>query len=78
MKIDVNIVSIHGVQPSASGIHEFQDGLSITKLMALLDLPVEDTYAVMINDRPVPPSLREEHIMMDNDKITIFPPIKGG
>jgi len=78
MKLNINIVSVHGVAPSASGERKFPDNTSVSQLIELLDLPVEDVYAIMVNEIPAPPDTRDDHVLVDGDKVTIFPPIQGG
>ena len=78
MKLEIRIVSVHGISPYKSGIKEFSDNISVADLIILLELPHEDVYAVMVNDLPVPPDERLNRVLVENDKITVFPPIQGG
>ncbi len=78
MKIDVRIVSMHGVANSGAGIRDIPDASTVTDVLAALNLPQEETYAVLLNDMPVSIDDRPHTRLSDGDKFTIFPPIKGG
>ena len=78
MKLDIRIISVHGIPAEKSGIRGFPDDTCVAELIDLLELPREDVYAIMVNDLPVPPDERQARILIDGDKVTIFPPIQGG
>jgi sulfur carrier protein ThiS len=78
VKLDVNIVSMVGEANKASGIHEVPDTTTANGLISILNLPTEETYALMVNDMPVAIPDRDSFVLGDGDRITIFPPIKGG
>jgi len=78
VKIDVRIVSMHGSSERGAGLRDMPEGTSVAAMLQALDLPQEDTYAVLLNDMPVGIEDREETILSDGDKFTVFPPIKGG
>ncbi len=69
---------MQGAMGDVSGTREFPDGLSAHELLIQLEMPPEESYAVMINDIPVSLPDRTSRILLDGDKVTIFPPIKGG
>jgi len=78
MKIDVRIVSMHGTANSGAGIRDMPNGISVADMLIELDLPQEETYAVLLNDMPVSIENRPLTLLSDGDKFTVFPPIKGG
>jgi len=78
VKLDISIVSMVGGATGASGIHDMPDGTTANGVIAILDLPTEETYALMVNDMPVAVPDRDSCVLNDGDKVTIFPPIQGG
>lgn len=78
MKIDIRIVSMHGASAQGAGMRDVPEGYSVADMLTELDLPPEDTYAVLVNDLPVAIDDREDRILVDGDKFTVFPPIRGG
>lgn len=78
MKIDVRIVSMHGASAEGAGVRDVPEGYSVADMLTTLDLPPEDTYAVLVNDLPVAIEDREGELLSDGDKVTVFPPIRGG
>ncbi len=78
MKLDIRVVSMHGASDEASGIRDVPDGTTANGLIHVLKFSMEETYALMVNDMPVAVPDRDTYILNDGDKVTIFPPIKGG
>jgi len=69
---------MHGASNSGVGVREMPDGTSVADMLTELDLPQEETYAVLVNDLPVSIGDRPHTHLCDGDKFTVFPPIKGG
>lgn len=69
---------MHGAFNSGAGVREVPDGASVAEMLTELDLPQEDTYAVLVNDLPVSIEDRSHTRLSDGDKFSVFPPIKGG
>ncbi len=69
---------MHGAANKGAGLREMRDGASVADMLGELDLPQEDTYAVLVNDMPVSIEDRPHTQLSDGDKFTVFPPIKGG
>ncbi len=78
MKLDIRVVSMSGASNEASGVREVPDGTTANGVIEALNLSMEETYALMVNDMPVAIPDRDSHVLEDGDKVTIFPPIKGG
>lgn len=78
MKIDVHIVSMHGSSEKGAGLRDVPNSMTVSGMLLELDLPPEDTYAVLLNDMPVGIDERDSTRLSDGDKFTVFPPIKGG
>lgn len=69
---------MHGDANKGTGLHELPEGTTVADLLVRLDLPKEETYAVLRNDLPVGIDERPVSRLSDGDKVTVFPPIKGG
>ena len=78
MKIEVQIISMQGTMEEFSGARDVPDKTTASDLVGLLGLPFEETYALMINNMPVAIPDRPSRVIEENDRVTIFPPIKGG
>lgn len=78
MNINVRIISMHGDVNSSTGEREISGTTSVTDLLFELNLPPEDTYAVLLNDMPVSIEDRSSTLLSEGDNFTVFPPIKGG
>jgi sulfur carrier protein ThiS len=69
---------MHGTSNTGAGVRNIPDGASVADMLTALNLPQEDTYAVLVNDLPVSIEDRPHTHLCDDDKFTVFPPIKGG
>lgn len=78
MKITVRLVSIGGDVDATPRERDVDDGTSVDDIAVTLGLSGEETYAVLVNDMPIPPAKRAGHILYEGDRLTVFPPIRGG
>lgn len=78
MKLDIRIISMIGDTANVSGVRDVPNGTTANDLIAILKLPPEETYALLVNDMTVSLPDRDTFVLNDGDKVTVFPPIKGG
>ncbi len=78
MKVSIRLVSIGGDVDASPKEREIATGTSVADITETLGLSSEETYAVLVNDLPVAPDDRSDRMLEDGDRVTVFPPIKGG
>ncbi len=73
---------ISDVLPTGSmddqAVLDMPDGSVVTDVMAMLGLPEDEFYLVILNDVVCPKTIRSTTILNDGDELGIFPPLKGG
>ena len=83
MKLKVKLISIQGELPpdfdvDGEGTVEAADGATLADVLAAMGLPEDEDYVTLVNDDPVAANARPKRILESTDRLTIFPPIKGG
>lgn len=77
MKIVIKLVSIGGGE-SGESEREVAEDTRLADIPAMVGLDDDETFAMLVNNMPVPPEERPSHVLSEGDLITVFPPIKGG
>lgn len=57
---------------------EFDDGSTISQILARLEVPVERVHLVLLNGIYVPPAERARTSLSDGDTLALWPPVAGG
>ncbi len=83
MKLKVKLISIQGGLPQDFDLHgegtvEAAPGATLADVLTAMGLPEDEAYVTLVNDDPVPANKRSKRILAPTDRLTIFPPIKGG
>jgi len=78
MKVFIRLVSIGGDVDSSPVERDVDAGTDVEALIRSLGLDPTETFAVLIDDMPVAPADRAKRLLADGDRVTVFPPIKGG
>jgi sulfur carrier protein ThiS len=73
---------LHRYLPPGSARNEAEldldEGATPLDVMRLLGFPEERRYLVILNGVSVPAAERDETRLAENDRLGIFPPLKGG
>ena len=83
MKIPVKLISIQGPPPpefdeDGNGVVEAAPDATLADVLSAMGLPGNEAYVTLVNDDPVPPKERANRRLDPADRLTVFPPIKGG
>ncbi|MEE9317147.1 MAG: MoaD/ThiS family protein [Rhodospirillales bacterium] len=83
MKIAVKMISIQGPAPpefdaDGNGVVEAAPDATLADVLSAMGLPENEAYVTLVNDDPVPAKDRAGRRLDPADRLTIFPPIKGG
>lgn len=53
---------------------EFVDGLTVSQVIETLDIPDEEVAICLVNGH----SKELDHVLVDGDTLSLFPPVGGG
>lgn len=57
---------------------EVPDGATPADVMRHLGFPLDENYLVSLNGEVVVGSERETRVLVENDRLSVMPPLKGG
>ncbi len=83
MKIAVKLVAylgepVRGIDDQGNGIIEVPEGTTLAGLLARLDVAGAELSLTLVNDAAVRESEQAARVLEGGDRVTVFPPIKGG
>jgi molybdopterin synthase sulfur carrier subunit len=83
MKIRIKLYAMLGVYlPTHAKKNEadveFAEGISITEILSVVGVPLEQCHLVLVNGVFVAPSERESRSVVEGDALAVWPPVAGG
>lgn len=83
MRIEVELISYDGPLPAACGAGgrgalELAANATVADAVRALGLATDDSLMTLVNGDAVPVGARAGQALADGDRLTLFPPIKGG
>jgi len=83
MKIDVKLFALLGkyLPEGAKGNEaqiDVEDGVSVTDVLAALEVPPEQCRLVLVNGIYLAPSERDGRTLKEGDALAVWPPVAGG
>ncbi len=78
MRITVELIAIASGSGHRHDCVDLADGATPNDLLEALDLPDDESYMTLVNGLSVAPRRRAATRLAEGDKVTIFPPLKGG
>lgn len=83
MKIVIKLVAyvgepVRGIDRHGEGQIEIPEGTTLADLLGRLDVAAAELYLTLVNDVAVRERDQPAHVLSDGDRVTVFPPIKGG
>lgn len=83
MKIAVKLVAylgdpVPGIDDQGNGVMELPDGATLSDLLARLDVAGAELSLTLVGDVAVPERDQAARVLQDGERVTVFPPIKGG
>lgn len=83
MKVTVKLVAylgdpVPGIDDQGNGVIELPEGTTLAGLLARLDVAGAELSLTLVNDAAVRESDQTARLLGDGDRVTVFPPIKGG
>jgi len=67
-----------GVKPHEGVLLELADGTTPAQLIERLRIPPRSAHLVLRNGEYLPPALREQPVLRDQDVFAVWPPVAGG
>lgn len=83
MKIDVKLYALlgkylpEGTKGNATEI-DFDEGLTVSDVLASLEVPPDQCHLVLVNGIYLAPSEREGRTLKEGDALAVWPPVAGG
>ena len=78
MKINVELIALVHGHGRYHDCVDLEDGATPDDLLEVLALPDDESYMTLVNGLSVAPRRRAATRLAEGDKVTIFPPLKGG
>lgn len=83
MKIAVKLVAylgdpVAGFDEQGNGIVEVPEGTTLSGLLARLDVAGAELSLTLVDDVAVRERDQAARVLQDGERVTVFPPIKGG
>jgi molybdopterin synthase sulfur carrier subunit len=74
MKITINLFATLRNNRFDTAHREFKEGTTVLDVLTDLAIPENEAAIIFVNGRHADP----DHVMIDGDTLSIFPPIGGG
>jgi len=83
MKVPVKLVAyvgepVRGIDRDGEGVVDVPDGTTLAGLLERLDVAAAELYLALVNDEAIRQSDQATRVLRAGDRVTVFPPIKGG
>jgi sulfur carrier protein ThiS len=69
---------VPGIDDQGNGVIDLPEGTTLADLLGRLDVAGAELSLTLVGDVAVPERDQASRVLQDGERVTVFPPIKGG